>query len=153
MVRVLIKTQTRVGMPMVHAHLGVGRWQTRPFLPLTLWVPRAAASPLVGQPSNSQALLGHRGILALLPFLHVVGRGPLGVEADRFPVRFLRGRPGVTCARPLMGRGGRRDQCGRMATRLRPPYKIKGLGSCNRYAYLHPCLLRSATTNARVHPI
>jgi hypothetical protein len=104
MVRVLIKTRTQVGTPMVHVHLGVGRWRARPFPPLTLWVPRAAVSPLVGQPSNSQALLGRWGVLALLPFLPVVGRGPLGGEADRFPVRFLRGWPGVTCARPLMGR-------------------------------------------------
>jgi hypothetical protein len=59
----------------------------------------------MGQPLNSWALMGHERVSAPLPFLPIVGRGPLGGEVDRFSVHFSRGRPGVTCAHPLMGRG------------------------------------------------
>ena len=67
--RAIAETRTRVGMPMALVRPGAGRLWAHPSPPLTLVVPGAAANPLVGQPSNSRALMGRGGVFSPVSLL------------------------------------------------------------------------------------
>jgi hypothetical protein len=62
------------------------------------------SNPLVGQPSNSWAIMGRRSVFSSLSLLTSAVCGPLG-ETNHYWAHISRGWPEVACARPMKGHG------------------------------------------------
>jgi hypothetical protein len=96
--------------------------------PYSKGFPRAAIGPTDGPAFALLALMGRRSVFSSISLSYLwLARE----EVSRHRARPMRGRPEVTCARPMKGRGDRHgervDLGGRLASLLdASPYKTRG---------------------------